>query len=258
LIGMRFCCLGSGSEGNGLVVESGSTRILVDCGFGINETIARLALHGIEPSSLAGIVVTHEHADHIGGVPRFAARFDIPVWLTYGTLATVNGRFDPVREIHPFDSHSAFAIGDIAVAPITVPHDAREPVQFVFGDGARRLGLLTDLGMSTPHVVECLTGIDAIVIECNHDPEMLANSDYPPSLKNRIGGRYGHLANDASADLLRAMDCSHLQHVFAAHLSKQNNRPELACAALSSALNCAIDWIGIAAQDEGFTWRDIH
>src|SRR6185436_10926456 len=122
---MRFCCLGSGSEGNGLVVESGSTRILVDCGFSIQDTVLRLARHGIEPESLAAVVVTHEHADHIGGVPRFAARFDIPVWLTYGTLATVNGRFDCVRVVHPFDSFGAFAIGDIAVAPIIVPHDAR-------------------------------------------------------------------------------------------------------------------------------------
>src|ERR1043165_2621070 len=143
---MRFCCLGSGSEGNGLVVESGRTRILVDCGFNISETVLRLARHGIEPESLAGIVVTHEHADHIGGVPRFAARFNLPVWLTYGTLATVNGRFDCVQTTRARPGAAAARVGDPDVFPPPVPHAAREPVQYVFGDGVHRLGLLTDIG----------------------------------------------------------------------------------------------------------------
>jgi phosphoribosyl 1,2-cyclic phosphodiesterase len=255
---LRFCCLGSGSEGNGLVVESGTTRVLVDCGFNVTDTIARLARHGIEPQSISGIVVTHEHADHIGGVPRFAARFEIPVWLTYGTLAAANGRLAVVQTINAFDSHEPFVIGDIAVAPIIVPHDAREPVQYVLSDGVRRVGLLTDVGMPTPHVAECLSGCDALVLECNHDPDLLHNGDYPPLLKRRIAGRHGHLTNDAAADLLRAIDCTRLQHVFAAHLSKQNNRPELARAALSGALSCADDWIGIAEQDSGFAWRELN
>jgi phosphoribosyl 1,2-cyclic phosphodiesterase len=255
---MRFCCLGSGSEGNGLVVEAGATRILVDCGFALNDTIARLARHGIEPSSLSAIVVTHEHADHIGGVPRLAARFGIPVWLTYGTLAAANGRMAAVPTVSAFDSHEPFIVGDIAVAPIIVPHDAREPVQYVLSDGVRRVGLLTDVGVPTPHVAECLSGCDALVIECNHDPEMLAGGDYPPLLKRRIAGRHGHLTNDAAGDLLRMIDATRLQHLFAAHLSKQNNRPELARAALSSALSCADEWIGIAEQDVGFAWRDIN
>ena len=233
---MRFCCLGSGSEGNGLVVESGSTRILIDCGFSVSETVSRLARIGLVPESLAAIVVTHEHADHLGGVPRFAARFGLPVWLTHGTLAGASGRLAALPSIHAFDGHDPFVIGDIAVAPIPVPHDAREPVQFVFGDGARRLGLLTDLGMATPHVVEALSGCDALVLECNHDPELLANSDYPAALKQRISGRHGHLANDAAAGLLRDIDSSRLQHIFAAHLSRQNNRPEFARAALAGAL----------------------
>ncbi|MEP7085145.1 MAG: MBL fold metallo-hydrolase, partial [Betaproteobacteria bacterium] len=149
---MRFCCLGSGSEGNGLIVESGTTRILIDCGFTIAETVLRLARHGIEPESLTGIVVTHEHGDHLGGVPRFAARYALPVWLTYGTLAAANGRLDGHEFVYPFNGDDPFVIGNLAIAPVPVPHDAREPVQFVFGDGARRLGLLTDLGISTPHV----------------------------------------------------------------------------------------------------------
>jgi len=213
---MRFCCLGSGSEGNGLVVESGSTRILIDCGFGLAEVVARLGRAGIAPESLSAVLVTHEHADHVGGVPRFAAKFDIPVWLTYGTLVAVNGRLQGVRTVRAFDSQDVFLVGDIEVTPFPVPHDAREPVQYVLSDGDHRLGLLTDLGMTTPHVTASLSGCDALVLECNHDPDMLAGSDYPASLKQRILGRHGHLANHAAADLLRSIDCTRLQHLFAA------------------------------------------
>ena len=254
---MRFCCLGSGSEGNGLVVESGATRILVDCGFPVADTMLRLARFGIEPESLSGIVVTHEHADHIGGVARFAARFQIPVWLTYGTLSAANGRMSGLPCLHPFDGHDPFAIGDIEVFPIPVPHDAREPVQYAFGDGARRMALLTDIGTPTPYVAESLSGCDALVLECNHDPELLAAGSYPPLLKARIAGRHGHLANDVAAELLRMIDCTRLQHIFAAHLSRENNRPQLARGALSGALGCAEDWIGIADQSVGFEWREI-
>ena len=254
---MRFCCLGSGSEGNGLVVESGSTRILADCGFTIAETVLRLNRRGIEPDSIAGIVVTHEHADHMGGVRGFAARFGIPVWLTYGTLHAANGRMADLPGLHPFDGHDPFAIGDIEVFPIPVPHDAREPVQYAFGDGVRRLGLLTDIGTLTPYVAESLSGCDALVLECNHDPALLSAGSYPPLLKARIAGHQGHLANETSADLLRAIDCTRLQHLIAAHLSRENNRPELARAALSRALGCSDDWIGIAEQSTGFDWREI-
>ena len=255
---MRFCCLGSGSDGNGLLVESGSTRILVDCGFTVAETVLRLNRAGIAPESLAGIVVTHEHADHMGGVRPFASRFAIPVWLTYGTLHAANGRMADLPRLHPFDGHDPFAIGDIEVFPIPVPHDAREPVQYAFGDGVRRLGLLTDIGTLTPYVVEALSGCDALVLECNHDPTLLAAGSYPPLLKARIAGHQGHLSNEASADLLRAIDCTKLQHLIAAHLSRENNRPELAREALAGALGCSDDWIGIAEQSTGFEWRDIN
>jgi len=143
------------------------------------------------------------------------------------------------------------------VQPFAVPHDAREPVQFVVGDGARRLGVLTDLGMSTPHVEASLSGCDALVLECNHDLDLLAGSDYPYGLKQRIAGRFGHLHNEASADLLASIDTSKLQHIIAAHLSKQNNTPAKARAALSGALNCSADWIGIADQETGFGWRTL-
>ena len=137
-----------------------------------------------------------------------------------------------------------------------MPHDAREPVQFVCSDGEWRLGVLTDLGVSTAHVEASLSGCHALVLECNHDPEMLANGDYPYSLKLRIAGKFGHLDNDAAAALLAKLDNSKLKHLFAAHLSQHNNRPELARAALAQAVNCDPDWVGIADQHTGFAWRE--
>ena len=254
---MRFASLGSGSEGNGLVVEAGGTRILIDCGFGVRGTARRLGRLGLAPSSLTAILVTHEHTDHIGGVPAFAARYGIPVWATFGTLAAVSERFEGMPHVYGFDSHERFSIGALEIAPITVPHDAREPVQYVVGDGARRLGVLTDIGMSTAHVEACLSGCDALVLECNHDLAMLENGDYPPSLKQRIAGRLGHLHNEAAAEILARIDTSRLVHIIAAHLSQQNNTPELASLALAAALGCPPAWIGIASQATGFDWREM-
>ncbi|MFO1412381.1 MAG: MBL fold metallo-hydrolase [Burkholderiales bacterium] len=252
---MRFASIGSGSEGNGLVVEAGGTRILIDCGFGVRDTAKRLARLGIEPDSLSAIIVTHEHSDHVGGVPAFATRHGIPVWLTFGTLSAVSERMAGCPHVYGFDSHDAFAIGDLEVLPFPVPHDAREPVQFVVSDGDHRLGILTDIGVVTPCVRESLDRCDALVLECNHDPDMLAGSSYPHSLKQRIAGRFGHLPNEDAAELLASLDTSRLQHVIAAHLSQQNNTPERARAALAGALACAADWIGIADQGDGFAWR---
>ena len=253
---MRFACLGSGSEGNGLLVEADGTCLLIDCGFAVADTIARLQRLGVAPEAVSAIVVTHEHGDHIGGVAAFAARYETPVWLTFGTLSAVEDRFAALACVRGFDSHNRFAIGAIEVQPFPVPHDAREPVQFVFSDGCWRLGLLTDLGVSTRHVEISLSGCDALLLECNHDLEMLANGDYPASLKSRIAGKFGHLDNGTAAGLLSRLDNSKLKHVFAAHLSQHNNRPELARSALAAALNCAPEWVGIADQHAGFGWRE--
>jgi phosphoribosyl 1,2-cyclic phosphodiesterase len=252
---VRFACLGSGSEGNGLLVEAGATRVLIDCGFGIRDTVARLARIGVAPETVTAIIVTHEHSDHVGGVAAFAARYQTPVWLTFGTLSAVADRFAGLPRVYGFDTDDAFAIDAIEVRPFPVPHDAREPVQFVCGDGQWRLGVLTDLGVSTVHVEASLSGCDALVLECNHDSGMLANGHYPYALKQRIAGRFGHLDNDAAGVLLSRLDNSKLKHVFAAHLSQHNNLPDLARAALATALGCSLDWIGIAEQHDGFGWR---
>lgn len=255
---IRFASLGSGSEGNALVVEAGRSRLLLDCGFSATETERRLARLGLEPAGLDAILVTHEHDDHVGGVGRFARKFDIPVYLSYGTYAAVSATRGEFAAVEIIDSHSPFAIGDIAVFPYPVPHDAREPTQFVFGDGAARVGVLTDAGASTPHIEAMLSGLQALVIECNHDRDLLLGSSYPERLKARIGGRFGHLDNNQAAEILGRIDRSRLQHVVAAHLSQKNNRPELAREALAGALDCAADWVAVATQADGFGWRDVN
>lgn len=252
---MRFASLGSGSEGNALVVEAGRSRVMLDCGFSAVETVRRLARLGLEPENLDAILVTHEHDDHVGGVARFARKFNIPVYLSYGTHAATAAAGSVFAEVVIIDSHSPFTVGDVEIFPYPVPHDAREPTQFVFGNGASRLGVLTDAGSSTPHIEAMLSGLDGLVIECNHDRDMLLDSSYPPTLKSRIAGRYGHLDNHQAAQIVAAIDRQSLQHVVAAHLSQKNNRPDLACAALAGALNCTPDWIGVATQADGFDWR---
>jgi len=253
---MRFAFLGSGSEGNSLLVQAGSTTLMLDCGFSVNETVSRLARLGLQAEQLNGILVTHEHSDHIGGVARLARKFKLPVWMTHGTLLTQQAAFADiaVTELNP---HQRIAIGDIEVQPFLVPHDAREPVQYVFSDGERRLGVLTDTGHITPHIEASLAGCHAMVLECNHDEEMLRSGRYPPSLKQRVGGRFGHLSNRQAAGLLASMDIDSLQCIVAAHLSKQNNQPELAAQALSAVLACKEEEIVIASQAEGLDWMVI-
>ena len=256
---MRFASLASGSGGNCLVAESDGTRLLLDCGLSPRETERRLARLGLSAADLAGILVTHEHDDHSGGVFAFSARHRIPVWLTHGTHRAVMeaDRTGAPVDARIIDGHTRFAIGAIEVQPYTVPHDAREPVQFVLSDGSVRLGVLTDLGASTAHVEQTLSGCDALVLECNHDLDLLWNGAYPKWLKERVAGPFGHLDNRSAERLLGALDRSRLKHVVAAHLSKRNNTPALACAALARALGCSDDWIGLATQNEGFAWREL-
>lgn len=258
---MRFASLGSGSEGNALLVEAGKGasggacfRVLVDCGFGRRDAERRLARLGCEAASLSAILVTHEHGDHVGGVFRLARAHRIPVYLTHGTLRGCKpeeGLDDLVRVI---DSHQPFELPGLRVEPFPVPHDAREPVQYVLDDGTARLGVLTDIGHPTPFVTQALSALTALVLETNHDADLLADSPYPPSLKHRIGGPYGHLENGDAARILAALDRSRLRQVVAAHLSRQNNRPELARQALAPVLGWPQDQVAVACQDTGSDW----
>jgi len=256
---MRFASLGSGSAGNALVVEVNQTRVMLDCGFSIKEASARLARLGLDPADLTGIVITHEHDDHAGGAFKFAAKYNIPVWLTYGTLKMAERYFPNQHDLqlNVIDSHTAIAISDIELQPYPVPHDAREPIQCVFSDGCMTLGVLTDVGKSTPHIEDKLSGCHALMLECNHDAEMLRNGPYSWPLKKRVGGDLGHLENSDSANLLSKLDNSRLQHIVAAHLSAKNNTPLLARSALAGVLGCEVDWIGVADQMQGLDWRAV-
>jgi len=252
---VRFASLGSGSKGNATLIRKRTTCVLVDNGFSLKETELRLARLGVEAAQLTAILVTHEHGDHIRGVGPLARKYGIPVWTTRGTASHVG--LGELPELQYLDVHQPLELGDLEVQPFPVPHDAREPCQFAFGDGARRLGILTDTGSITTHIVEQLSGCDALMLECNHDTAMLLNGAYPESLKARVGGRFGHLSNQQAAELLAQLDTGCLQHLVAAHLSEQNNTPELVCYALSDVLNCTPDWITVAHQDTGLSWRDI-
>ena len=256
---MRFASLGSGSAGNALVVEVGKTRVMLDCGFGLKDTQARLSRLDLEPNDLQGIVITHEHDDHASGAFKFAAKYNIPLWLTYGTLKMVS-RYLPNQhqlQLNVIDSHSSFSIQALEVQPFPVPHDAREPIQCVFSDGVRSLGVLTDVGHITPHIERKLNGCQALMLECNHDEDMLKNGPYAWSLKKRVAGNLGHLDNLDTAKLLSKLDHRPLQHVVAAHLSAKNNTPQLARRALAKVLGCEPDWIGVADQAQGLDWRTI-
>ena len=252
---MRFALLGSGSKGNALVVEYGATRLLIDCGFSAREMEKRLARLKLVPADIDALVITHEHDDHWRGVSRFSRRHEIPVWLTPGTRAAK--AHDALAAIELHSPHEPFAIGDLELFPYPVPHDAREPAQLVVGSGDKRLGILSDSGYATPHVREMIDACDALVLECNHDPEMLATGPYPPSLKRRVAGKLGHLSNQQAAELLTQIDATSLQQLVVAHISESNNRPELAQAALAEALSTTANWVHVANQREGLSWRSL-
>ena len=269
---MRYTSLGSGSEGNALVVETISTsaaptRVLLDCGLGLREMTRRLATRGLRPEQINGLFITHEHADHLGSALSFAERFDVPIFCSHGTAeaalasnAASSASKNRQRKIRwkRLCSHASFALGDLEIHPFPVPHDAAEPTQCVFVQGDIRLGVLTDVGASTPYLVRMLSNCDALVLEANHDSDMLADSKYPPSLKKRIGGRHGHLSNNAAAEILAAVNKQRLKHLHAAHLSQQNNQAQLVLDLFSQALQGSAASLGIATQSDGFEWVELR
>jgi len=210
-----------------------------------------------EAGQLAAILITHEHGDHARGVASCSRQFDLPVYMTAGTYTALKNQLDGIPNIQLITPHERFAIGDIAVQPFPVPHDAREPCQFVFSNGESRMGFLTDIGSITPHVVEVLSGCDALVLECNHDLRMLRDGPYSPSLKARVGSDLGHLDNATASNLLEQVVSPRLRYVAAAHLSETNNTPALAQAALARALDCEPEWIDVAEQDEGLAFHRV-
>ncbi len=256
---IRFASLGSGSKGNATLIESGAkesdTRLLLDCGFSTKEVETRLAKLCRSADSIDAIVITHEHSDHINGVGRLARKYNIPVWLSAGTWGKCRDSDFP--ETNFIDCHQGFEIQDINLHPFPVPHDAREPCQFVFSDGVSRLGIATDLGSVTPHVIRQLNNLDGLLIECNYDEQMLRNGIYPQKLKERVAGDKGHLDNKQSAELLKCLKLDKLKHIIGMHVSEKNNTDEFAIAALCEGLNCEKSAVSLASQANGFDWREL-
>ena len=254
---LRFKSLASGSTGNATIIQARSestlTHLLVDCGLGIRQLDARLGQAGMLAEQIDAIFVTHEHTDHIGCVRRLALRERIPVWMSHGTYSAL-GQPDFEGLLRIACDGAAIEVGALQLLPFTVPHDAREPLQLTCTDGAARLGVLTDLGHATSHVLQQLAGCGTLMLECNHDAQMLADSAYPAFLKRRVGGDYGHLANGAAARIAQSALASGLKQVVAAHLSERNNRPELARQALAAALGCAEADIHVAGAATGSGW----
>lgn len=251
---MRFAVLGSGSQGNGTLISSGDTHVLVDCGFSLRETERRLARLGVSPESLSAVLVTHEHADHVHGVGLLARRYNIPVYLSRGTL---RGLRKPLEATGFLAANDTFDVGALSIKAVGVTHDALEPLQYVFSDGRRRLGVLTDLGCYDTNLLDSYRGLDALMIEANHCRDLLARGHYPNFLKLRVGGDYGHLNNHQAARLVSELGWENLQHLVLAHLSSKNNLPQLARQCFVDTLGCDPDWLQVANQDCGLDWREI-
>jgi len=252
---VRIASLGSGSKGNGTFVEGTGGVVLVDLGFGIKETLRRMATRSISPWDIKAILITHEHGDHIHGAAQFARKFHLPLYMTTGTFDLK--RFEGGLDVRRITLEEPFTVAGMEIHPVTVPHDAKEPCQYVFSEGESRVGVLTDIGHITPHVANAYHACDALVLECNYDPEMLVRGPYPRALKARVSGPLGHLSNEQAAGLLESVDLNRLKHIVVSHISEKNNQPALAEAALRQVLHAWEGSLHHATQQNGLDWIPI-
>ncbi len=252
---MRVASLGSGSSGNSLIIDQLNTCILIDCGFSLKETERRLERLNVTANNIDALIVTHEHNDHLKGAGALARKYNLPVFLTYGTYR--KSKFGEISALNFINAHEPFMIGDLNIQPVVVPHDANEPCQFIFEYGLKKLGVLTDLGSITPFIKQHYSGLNALLLECNYDPCLLEQSSYPRVLKQRISSDYGHLSNEQAAALLQHLDTKNLKHLVLMHLSQQNNANNLVLDAIVAATGCDKNWPVIADQDYGFDWINL-
>ena len=257
---LRFRSLASGSAGNATLLEADDglrrTRVLIDCGLGLRQLTARLAAEGLALTDLDGVFITHEHGDHLGCARSLMRRHGVPLWTSAGTARSLDTPDAGAARPRLVRAGETFAIGGIEFHPFAVPHDAREPLQLRCTDGARSLGVLTDLGHVTPQVLDALAGVHALLLESNHDSELLARGDYPDFLKRRVGGTHGHLSNAQAAAALTALGHAQLTTVVAAHLSERNNRPELVRQRFAAVLGCAAGEV-LLAERHGTCWLGV-
>lgn len=251
---MQIASLGSGSKGNGTLVNLGDTTVLIDCGFSLKQFKLRLERLALSPEDIDAVLVTHEHSDHSGGVARLASSYKLPIWSTRGTARCA---FDEDFTYHDLRGGQQITIGSLEILPVTVPHDAGEPVQFIFmdSDNGKKLGILTDAGHITSHIADAYKELDGLLLEFNYDEVMLEQGPYPFFLKQRVGGDLGHLSNTQSMSLLRQIDKTRLNCLIAGHISENNNCRNLVAEQLGK-LEGLPEPV-LADQETGFGWIDI-
>ena len=260
-MGVSVSVLASGSRGNSTIVESSSTRILVDAGISCRETFKRMKAAGEDPHSLSAIVITHEHSDHVYGLLVLARKLNVPVFMTGAThqawsraVRDATGEKPDAERIEFFSAGRRFQVGDIEIMPFTIPHDAADPVGFTFRSQGVKVGMATDLGYIPPSICDHLRSCDVLVMESNHDLEMLRVGPYPWPVKQRVMSRVGHLSNRALAEFFAGDYDGSASYIVLAHLSEQNNHPEVARreaeAALSLRRTLLHNRVTLAAQSE--------
>lgn len=235
---VKFCSLFSGSSGNSIFVAAGSTRLLIDAGLSAKKIIEALCSIGEKPSELSAILISHEHSDHIKGAGILSRKFNLPIHASEGTWKGMEQLIGPVLESNKviFASYAPFQIGDIMVTPFPIPHDANEPVGYSFSAAGRKVTVATDIGHINLELLSCMEDSDLLLLESNHDIEMLRVGPYPWHLKRRIAGNRGHLSNDAAGEVIAYMAERGTKHFLLGHLSKENNFPELAYQTVCNAL----------------------
>lgn len=250
---MLLASLGSGSKGNATLVRCEDSCVLIDCGYSLSQFEKRIQKYAISAADISAILVTHEHSDHGSGILRLASKYAIPVWTSVGTACALQ-----LDEYHVISGGQEFSIGgDLRVQAVTVPHDAAEPIQFIFTQlsTCRKLGVLTDSGHVTPHMKQAYDGLNGLLLEFNYDENMLLNGPYPASLKRRISSQLGHLSNTQSLDLLQQIDTSQLDCLIAAHISEKNNSPEIVGELLQDNPDQYVPVL--ASQQQGFEWVQV-
>jgi phosphoribosyl 1,2-cyclic phosphodiesterase len=246
---LAACILASGSKGNAIFVSSGSTSILIDAGLSGIEIERRLLSKGLSPANLDAILVSHEHADHIQGVGVLSRRFNLPVYMNRKTHKAAGTQLGSVYDLRCFECGSTFSIDNVAIHPFSISHDAQDPAGFTLSNNGVKIGIATDLGMITSMVKTHLQSCTLLILEANHDADMLTRGPYPWPLKQRIASRIGHLSNEAAKQLLNEIQHERLIHVVLAHLSEINNTPQKALREVSRAITRCNAQIDVAMQD---------
>lgn len=245
---ITICALGSGSSGNCFYIGNGKSALLLDAGFSGKEIISRLKARGLDPSAIGGVVVSHEHVDHVRGAGIMARMLDTPLYVNEKTYLAVKNEMGRIEEVIHFQTGAVFDARGFEITPFSVPHDAADPCGFVFGRDGVSVAVVTDAGVSTMLIEEKIREVDYMVLEANHDPSMLMAGPYPWPVKQRIASREGHMSNEACAELLGNVRHAGLQGVTFAHVSETNNNRELVRQMAEDALGGAGVPFDIASQ----------